>query len=291
MKPTLLLLGLAAESLAAAVLPGGAEEVQTEVTRTFEFPHLPTKPPHHPTRPPHHTNTRPPHWPTKPPHHTHTRPPHQSSTRTRKPWPTYHVDERDVIDDIVARDDASSDGPDPDHVHVVGITYGGSGCPQGSARTILSDDRETVTLIFDQFIAAIGPKISLEESRRNCQVNLKLQYPGGYQYSVLGVDYRGYAKLDRGVEGVHRSNYYYSGETNDFALTTWFDGPKNGDYFLHDDTDQTSRNWSPCGSSRALNINTSIRLSSRDKNASGLLTNDSTDADFRQIYHIKWRKC
>ncbi|EAS37206.1 uncharacterized protein CIMG_02560 [Coccidioides immitis RS] len=276
MKPTLLLLGLAAEAL-AVVLPEGGDH---EVTRTFELPPF--------------TDGHP--WPTKRPTNTHshphpTRTNRPTRTRTGRPWPTRGVDERDVVEDIVERDDLSGDAPDPDKVHIVSVNYGGTGCPQGSARTVISDDRETITVIFDKYVAAIGPNVSLDESRKNCQLNLKLQYPGGYQYSVLGVDYRGYARLDRGIDGLQKSNYYYSGETNDFALSTHFTGPTEGDYVLHDDSDQGSRNWSPCGSTRALNINSQVRLTSRDKNASGVLTNDSIDADFRQIFHIKWRKC
>ncbi|KMU80782.1 hypothetical protein CISG_08585 [Coccidioides immitis RMSCC 3703] len=208
MKPTLLLLGLAAEAL-AVVLPEGGDH---EVTRTFELPPF--------------TDGHP--WPTKRPTNTHshphpTRTNRPTRTRTGRPWPTRGVDERDVVEDIVERDDLSGDAPDPDKVHIVSVNYGGTGCPQGSARTVISDDRETITVIFDKYVAAIGPMFHFDESRK--------------------------------------------------------------------ELDQGSRNWSPCGSTRALNINSQVRLTSRDKNASGVLTNDSIDADFRQIFHIKWRKC
>ncbi|KAI1962364.1 hypothetical protein LOZ58_002703 [Ophidiomyces ophidiicola] len=229
------------------------------------------RPTHHPT-----SSSRPTHHPT-----TSRRP-----TRTHGPKPTWAAEE------IVERSVVSGDKPDADKINIVGVTYGGTGCPQGSARSVISDDRETITLIFDKYVATVGPNVPLEDNRKNCQVNLKLNYPGGYQYSVLGVDYRGYARLDRGVEGTHKTNYYYSGETDDFALSTNFHGPTEGDFLLHDESDQVSRNWSPCGSTRGLNINSQVRVSNnRDRNASGILTNDSIDADFRQIFRIRWRRC
>jgi hypothetical protein len=50
-------------------------------------------------------------------------------------------------------------------------------------------------------------------SRINCQLNINLKYPSGFQYSVLGTDFRGYTYLDAGVTGVQSANYYFSGCT------------------------------------------------------------------------------
>ena len=74
-----------------------------------------------------------------------------------------------------------------------------------------SGDRTTVTLIFDSYIASIGPGIAVTEQRKNCQLNVDITYPGGFQYSVLSADYRGYASLQKGVSGTLKSTYYFSG--------------------------------------------------------------------------------
>jgi hypothetical protein len=44
--------------------------------------------------------------------------------------------------------------PDPSQVYFRGITYGGSGCPQGSVGVSFSGDRTTFTAIFDSFVAS-----------------------------------------------------------------------------------------------------------------------------------------
>lgn len=98
-------------------------------------------------------------------------------------------------------------------IQIEGLTYGGSGCPSSSVGSSISDDKTVVTLIFDQYIAAVGPKVMVTDNRKNCQLNLKLKYPGGYQYSILSADYRGYAALEAGVTGQQRSTYYFSGQT------------------------------------------------------------------------------
>jgi hypothetical protein len=86
----------------------------------------------------------------------------------------------------------------------------------------ISSDRTIVTLIFDSYIASIGPGISVTEQRKNCQLNVELLYPGGFQYSILSADYRGYSAIQKGVTGTLKSTYYFSGQTAQVRLVTSF---------------------------------------------------------------------
>lgn len=67
------------------------------------------------------------------------------------------------------------------------------------------------TLISDEYVASIGPGVPITENRKNCQLDINLQYPSGFQYSVFNADYRGYAALDANVTGTQQSTYYFSG--------------------------------------------------------------------------------
>lgn len=80
-----------------------------------------------------------------------------------------------------------------------------------------------MTLIFDQYVASVGPGIDITEQRKNCQLNVDLLYPGGFQYSIFSADYRGYAAVSKGVTGTLKSTYYFSGQTTqvNLSLTTW----------------------------------------------------------------------
>ena len=98
-------------------------------------------------------------------------------------------------------------------VQIRGVTYGGTGCPQGTVGSQISSDRSILTLIFDSYIASIGPGIAITEQRKNCQLNIDLLYPGGFQYSILSADYRGYSSIDKGISGTLKSTYYFSGQT------------------------------------------------------------------------------
>ncbi|EEP78681.1 predicted protein [Uncinocarpus reesii 1704] len=181
--------------------------------------------------------------------------------------------------------------PDPDKVQIVGLTYGGSGCPSNTVSHILSDDRQVMTLIFDEYVAAIGPDVPITQSRKNCQLNINLRYPGGFQFSIFSADYRGYASLERGVTGTQKSTYYFSGQTQQTHTETNWKGPFDDDFLLHDEAENSSTVWSPCGTNGALNINSQIRLNSSNRQARGIMTNDSLDASFKQIVHFRWQEC
>ncbi|KAF2027760.1 hypothetical protein EK21DRAFT_71316 [Setomelanomma holmii] len=183
------------------------------------------------------------------------------------------------------------DPPPAGQVTIRGVTYGGTGCPQGSMSSQISADRTIVTLIFDSYIASIGPGIAVTEQRKNCQLNVDIQYPGGFQYSILSADYRGYSAIQKGVTGTLKSTYYFSGQTDQTSTEYDFVGPANGDYLKHDEADSTSIVWSPCGTTGMLNINSQVRLASSNATATGLLTTDSTDLKFTQVVYVQWQKC
>jgi hypothetical protein len=165
-----------------------------------------------------------------------------------------------------------------------------------------------VTLIYDSYVASIGPNIAVTEQRKNCQLTLELEYPGGFQYSILSADYRGYANIEKGVTGTLKSTYYFAGRAPQVCLVSLcaccctdppqtsteytFKGPVTGDYLKHDEADSTSTVMSPCGSKgNLLNINSQVRLTTTNSKATGLLTTDSTDLKFKQVVYVQWKKC
>lgn len=110
------------------------------------------------------------------------------------------------------------DGPSGHEVEIRGFTYGGSGCPGGSVAHMLSTDLTTLTLIYDDFIAQSGPGIQTKERRKNCQLNIKLHYPQGWQFSFFKADYRGHATLPAGFTGTCKATYYFSGDSHQVRL-------------------------------------------------------------------------
>jgi hypothetical protein len=91
------------------------------------------------------------------------------------------------------------------------VSTGGSGCPKGTVTATISGDGQTVSLIFDNYVAQYGPGTKPADARKNCNVQMKLFYPQGWSYTVATTDFRGYIQQDN------------SCHTN-LGVTNWFSG-------------------------------------------------------------------
>jgi hypothetical protein len=181
--------------------------------------------------------------------------------------------------------------PDPSQVYVKGLSHGGSGCPQGSVGSYISEDGKVFTLSFDAFTASQHRGSDPAEARKFCNITVELNIPQGWQFTLGQVDFRGYANIDAGVKGVVQSHYRFSGGgTANRPFRTEFHGPVSTDYLKQDIIGIQSLVWSACGVSRALNIKADVRLEG-NRSAAGLLTTDTIDGEFRHLYGLQWRRC
>lgn len=180
----------------------------------------------------------------------------------------------------------------PDFVKVVGVNYGGTGCPGGTVSTTISPDLDSFTLVFDQFVAQMGYGVSASESRKFCQVNVALRFPQGWSYSIIDATYRGYASLDRGITGIQKSSYYFTGHPETYTFQSTFRGPFDGDYQRTDRLAASALVWSPCGEQAPLNIKAEVRMTPfRGFGPSSMMTVDSVDGKVKQIYGLQWQRC
>jgi hypothetical protein len=171
------------------------------------------------------------------------------------------------------------------------IAYGGNGCPQNSVGINLSSNKQAFTMIMDEYIAEIGPGVARRENRKSCQVSLDLKVPSGWQYSVATFDFRGFASLEKDVKGLQKTTFYFQGQSNTGSFETPIDGPTERNFQLRDTISVESSVWSPCGETRALQIHSEVRLSTRNSSKEGILTVDSIDGAIKQVYGIAWRRC
>ncbi len=190
---------------------------------------------------------------------------------------------------------AMSPTPPLSEVYIQDITYNGSGCPIGTVAENISPDKTAFTVTFSDYIAEAGPNVDIGDSRRNCQLTLDLHVPQGWQFSLGTFDYRGYVYLDKGMRATHSTSYYFQGRRLTGRFSSVMNGEIDEDYTFTDRIGFTSLVWSDCNASRALNINTGIRVRNTSKsnypNAEGLITNDSIDGQITHKYGIRWRRC
>jgi len=124
----------------------------------------------------------------------------------------------------------SAEAPDLSKVSLKSVSFGGSGCVQGTKATFkqTSDGKyvdpsrcplalhvayhsRSFVATFPNITASIGPGVNVEDNRKNCQLNLDVGYPPGLQYGAVSTRYAGTTVLDKGVKGVLTTTFYFSG--------------------------------------------------------------------------------
>ncbi|MEU8001851.1 DUF4360 domain-containing protein [Catellatospora sp. NPDC049111] len=169
-------------------------------------------------------------------------------------------------------------GPDPGTVYISSITYGGTGCPNGSASTSLSADRTAATMIFDVFVASTGTGVPVTERRKYCQVNLNLHIPRSLAWlATVKIDHRGYVQVPAGMTGSRGDAFHSPDLVLGTPAQSSFAGPVAKDYLVSDTYLQAPLTSTLCVSEtvRPDNVNTQVRLDGGS--GSGQITLDSLD--------------
>lgn len=180
-------------------------------------------------------------------------------------------------------------GPDPTQVYVQSITYGGSGCPQGTVGTSFNVERSQFTLIFDAFIASKGPGVPATEATKSCQINLNLHIPQGWQYSIATVEHRGFVQLPKKMKASQQVTYYFQGDGDLASADSSFVGPVARDYLIRDTLPFSTVAWSSCNISRPMNMVTELAL--KGGTEPGQITNDSTGGRVEFVLGLHWKPC
>ncbi len=165
--------------------------------------------------------------------------------------------------------------------------YGGTGCPQGTARAVLGSNNTTLTLLFDRYEAVAGGNGRLFD-RKSCNLAIPLRVPAGYSVSILAIDYRGFNHLPAAAESTFRAEYFFAGSTGPIFSRT-FVGPRSQDFLISNRLAVASQVWSSCGTDVILRANSSIFV--RTSRQQAMATVDTEDVAAAQVYHLQWRRC
>lgn len=193
---------------------------------------------------------------------------------------------------MVIGDDGDVRDEVPDYVRFQRLIYAGTGCPAGSVAQNISSDKKAFTLLFDAFVAQKAMGLPPAQARKNCQTLIELDYSPGWTFALVGLDVRGYASLDPGVNATQKSTYYYQGQRDQGSFDHSFAGPFAEDYYVSDVIPVDSAIWAPCDVRRPLNVNTQVRIEpGGNPLGSGLITVDSIDGYVFFEYRMVWRRC
>ncbi|KAF8464256.1 hypothetical protein BDZ91DRAFT_660402 [Kalaharituber pfeilii] len=175
------------------------------------------------------------------------------------------------------------------------ISYGGSGCPAGTVNVILQYDPQgqnnvqEVKIIFDAYVAFIGPQIPITESHKSCAISVHIPHPPGRCAAVYQAYYEGGVQLDWKVKATQRSAFWWAGATAGF-LSVWIGIQPATSYTITDSVPKEV--WSPPNGNNILNIRTETKLDNKDNlNGSGSMTSNSITNNVTHIYYFKWKDC
>jgi hypothetical protein len=169
-------------------------------------------------------------------------------------------------------------------------SYGGNGCPAGSASATLSPDAKQLSILFDSYIVEAGRSSGKSLDRKSCNVAIPVHVPQGYSISILRADYRGFVSVPRAAQAQFTVEYFFAGMRGPRIVEN-FNGPQDRDYLLTDHLTAEALVWSPCGADVNLRINSSMLAKTNRNRDDVLATVDSTDVDAQMVYHLQWRQC
>ena len=167
--------------------------------------------------------------------------------------------------------------------------YGGNGCPANTASVVLSEDKKSLTLIFDQFIVEAGGMNKTTE-RKSCNIAIPVHVPSGFSVSIVNVDYRGYVSLPGQASARLTAEYFLAGSLGPRFDKT-FIGKTDTDYTFKNDIGIQAQVWSPCGADTILRVNAAMLVRTNRFNDEALATVDSADFKAGMLYKFQWRTC
>ena len=187
----------------------------------------------------------------------------------------------------------AADPPPPGQITIDVVTVNGSGCRLGTAAVAVSPDNKAFTVTYSEYLAQVGPQAKPTDFRKNCQLNLKVNVPGGFTYGIAQADYRGFADLQKGAKGTTKASYYFQGMSDTDQRSKTFNGGISDNWQVTHQTPVASIIYHPCGERRNFNVNTELRVEkgTSDPKKTSFMAMDSTDGSIETIYHFAWKKC
>ncbi len=171
--------------------------------------------------------------------------------------------------------------------------YGGTGCPAGSASVSLTEDQQTLSILFDSFVVQAPTIQGASFDRKNCNLRIPVRVGPGYQVALIAFDYQGFAAIPQGGRGQFQARYSYVGQVRPAIFNKNFSGGQANNYSLKNELISTSVDWSACSTGKDLMmvVDANILAMTNNRNDAAQLTIDSVDVSTGLLYKYQLRRC
>ncbi len=176
-------------------------------------------------------------------------------------------------------------------VRIEAPDFVGNGCNRGTASAAITDDGQTLSILFDNYIAEAGGNLRQRNDRKACNVLIPIVVPRGYSVAVFKVDYRGFNSLPNGAESQFAVDYFFGGRLGP-RNTQRFVGPLENDFTTNNNLSGANLEWSRCGGrTMVLRAHSVLKVSTNAQREQTLAAVDSADVQASMTYHLRWRRC
>ena len=144
-----------------------------------------------------------------------------------------------------------------DQIQIGAPSYGGTGCPVGTAQAVLSPDASRVSILFDQFEVEAGGDLSQSLARKTCNVALPVHVPTGFQIGVPSAFVQVEGMLAKRAVARLSVDTFLANLRGARVSKTWV-GSRSIDEVV--DTSLRQMMWSGCGEDVILRVSVSATL-------------------------------
>ena len=172
-------------------------------------------------------------------------------------------------------------------------SYGGTGCPGGSASVSLTDDQQILSVLFDSFVAQAPNITGANFDRKSCNLRIPVSVGPGYQVALIAFDYRGFAAIPSGGRGQFEARYAYVGQARPAIFRKNFRSGIADNYSLKNELISTTIDWTPCSTGRDLmmTVDANILAVTNAQQEATNVSIDSVDVEAGLLYAIQLRRC
>lgn len=170
-------------------------------------------------------------------------------------------------------------------------SYGGNGCPSGTASISVSPSGDSLSVLFDQQIAEAGGETGKLIDIKSCNISIPIQVPVGYTVSVEPIPLQGFLQIPLGGKVTITEEVYFAGIKGP-SIKQNFNGPLSQDFLFDSQLAGAEKTWSPCGVSSKLLIRTSLSATTNLNHEATFGTLDSIGAaSMGTTLRIQWKRC
>ncbi|WP_242889484.1 DUF4360 domain-containing protein [Actinomadura litoris] len=187
---------------------------------------------------------------------------------------------------------ASANGiPPAGSVKIELVAMSGTGCPLGTVT--VNSTEEHFRVYYGSYTAYAGGNQPPSDSRRSCQLTVRVTHPPEFTYGIMRVENQGFSSLEEGASGTLRSSFTIFGKNPPAGRKHVMRGPYSDVWQLIDQSDIPEVPVKPCGERSNTTLATELQVDAgtSDPSKTSLMSLDSTDSSIGTSYLYYWQRC